>query len=281
VPLALGLIGAASIAPAQSGTTLLSDAALGYSYSSKAGLNRGGKVGDVAIQHYDFEWNTKTPLTASSTLLTGLSCRRDSLDLSAGVPLPNRLESVGLSVGVNDRFAPGWSFTGLLRPNLSGDALDLSGPNLNVAAIASVGCEASKDFSWSAGVAAALRSRYHVLPIGGARWRFSPDWTFAVGFPETGVAFKASDALTVKAGARIQGGDYRMTKARAPGLGDTYLEYREIRLGGGFEYTVEDHLSLEFDGGAVLNRRFDYYDRDYRLNGSSAAYLRVSARIRF
>ena len=120
-----------------------------------------------------------------------------------------------------------------------------------------------------------------MLPILGARWDFAPAWTLAFGFPQTGISYQASSALTLKAGARFQGGTYHVSTARAAGLGDTWLEYRDIRLGAGFDYQIGKILTASLDGGVVIDRKFDYFDRNYDLDGKSVGYFTVSLRARF
>jgi hypothetical protein len=69
--------------------------------------------------------------------------------------------------------------------------------------------------------------------------------------------------------------------ALAPGLGDTRLEYREFRLGGGFDYKLSTNLSAQVDAGAVVDRRFDYYNRSYTLDGKDAAYVSLGLTAKF
>jgi hypothetical protein len=201
------------------------------------------------------------------------------------VPLPDRLEGVSFNVGafkdLTKEFGPGWSVMGMLRPGFFADSTHFSGKSFNLSAMLSVGRKVSPDFSWNLGVGASLRSQNKVLPVSGVRWNFAPDWTLAVGFPRTGVTYKVSEALRLNAGLMFQGGSYYVATARGPGLGNTYLEYREFRVGSGIDWKIEKNLSVSLDAGAAVSRKFNYYDRSYQLDGKSVGFATVAAHFRF
>ncbi len=257
------------------------DASFTYSYSAKGDLDRGGKVGSTTIDHYGFDSAFAVPISPDLRLMGGLSWTDDELGLSGNVPLPKRLEGFALDVGAVKDLAPGWSLIAMLRPGFFGDNADFSSKTLNVGGLLSVARTVSPDFSWMLGVTANQRGRYHVLPAAGLRWNFAPDWTLAVGFPRTGVIYRVSSALSLNAGLQFQGGNYYVGSARAPGLGNTYLDYRELRAGGGFEYTFSPLVSVSLGGGEAVNRRFDYYDRNYQLDGKAAPYGTAALHFRF
>ena len=125
------------------------------------------------------------------------------------------------------------------------------------------------------------RGEYPVLPLLGVQWDFAPKWTASLGFPRTGLLYKASPEVQVRFGADYQGGTYHVNQARAPRLGDTWLDYRDFRLGAGVDLRVSEHVSVALDGGAVVRRRFDYFDRDYRVDGSATTYVTIGLRGRF
>ncbi|HKB89043.1 MAG TPA: DUF6268 family outer membrane beta-barrel protein [Opitutaceae bacterium] len=262
-------------------TGISDDASASFSYSSKANLDRNGKVGDVAISHFDFADNARVPLTSDLKLLAGIFWDYDDLKLSGPVPLPNRLEEVGANLGVVKELGSGWTGTFAVRPGFYGDFKHMDSKSFNLPAFLNFGYKMSPSLSLNMGLAVNTKSKDKVLPIVGVRWAFAPDWTLFAGFPRTEVTYKFSRELTLKTGVRFQGGGYRVTTAPAPGLGNTYLDYREIRGGVGVEYRLLDNLTLDLDGGAVINRRFDYYKRNFILHGSSAAYFKISANFRF
>lgn len=261
------------------------DVTVTSSFSSGSDLERGGKLGEATIRQYGVTYGTSFRIDDDLRLIGGAFGNWTDLDLSGTAPLPDRLSVVGLTLGatrsLREWIGPDWRATILLRPNFSADSSSLSGDGFNVPLILSVGHRASATFAWDLGLTINPEGRYAVLPLAGVRWDFAPGWTASVGFPQTGIAYEFSRALTFNAGARFQGGTYHVARSRGPVAGDTWLEYREVRLGAGFDYRFSPALSVTVDAGAVLDRRFDYFDRDYKIDGKSAAYVTLALRARF
>lgn len=272
-------------APAVADSAYTNEATIGYSFSSNGDLDRGPKVGSVKINHYDFNDRLEFPVASDLKLMAGVFWSDNELTLSGPVPLPDRLAMLGLQLGATKDLdllvGPGWSASIFLRPGFYEGGSGFSGRSFDIPGVLMAGYRASSSLSLNLGVAVDARSQYKVLPVVGVRWDFAPDWTLSAGFPETGVSYKVSSDLTVKAGARFQGGSYYVKDALAPGLGDTRLEYREIRVGGGFDYKLLPNLTARIDAGAVVSRRFDYYDRNTTLDGKKAFYASLGLTARF
>jgi hypothetical protein len=66
-----------------------------------------------------------------------------------------------------------------------------------------------------------------------------------------------------------------------PRLANTYLDYRELRVGVGGDFKLSETLSLSIDAGVMTDRRFEYYDRNYTLNGDPAAFVTLGISGRF
>ena len=54
-----------------------------------------------------------------------------------------------------------------------------------------------------------------------------------------------------------------------------------MRVGFGADLTLPAGFILTLDAGMVTDRQFNYYDRDYRLNGDPAAYGSIALRAKF
>ena len=105
--------------------------------------------------------------------------------------------------------------------------------------------------------------------------------------PRAGFTWEVREKLSLNAGLSLQGGSYRVTEnlgVPAPGvarLNNTYVQYREIRFGAGADWRLGEHLKLSLEAGVMTDRRFEYFDRNYTLNGSAAPYLTVGLGGRF
>lgn len=254
----------------------LSDVTASYSLSSDGDIERNGKLGSAESSHYEFEASFSLPAPETWMFSSALSWERDEFDLTGAVPLPEELEQIGISFmamkDLSKEIGPGWSAMAILSPSFSSDSGKISGDSFSLLGMAMIGKEVSSTLSWNVGVVGMTRGDMKVFPMLGFRWSFAPDWDLEVGFPNTGVSYQLSETLTLNAGARFQGGTYHISKAPAAGLGNTYLDYQEIRLGLSAEYQISKNLSVVLDGGMTADRSFDYYDRNLKLDGKSAGY---------
>ena len=62
-------------------------------------------------------------------------------------------------------------------------------------------------------------------------------------------------------------------------LNNQEVDYREIRTGAGARYALGRALTVEVEGGWMIDRRFDFHERGLLLNGDGAPY--VSAFLNF
>lgn len=282
----VGLIApAVNAAQPQQGFSPDFDVSANYSFSSNGDLEHGTKVGEVEVKHADIEAGMTFRLFEGWRFRTGVFANTSDLELTGAVPLPDQLEGMGLSLSATKFFggeaSDGWRTTLIVRPGVFSDGSGSSSDGFNVPGILTVGKRYSPTLAWDVGIRFDPTSKNEVLPMFGVRWDFHPDWMLSVGFPRTEVTYKLASNWTLKGGLRFQGGTYHVETALAPGLGDTYLEYREIRVGAGFEWRINDSFSVNLDGGLVADRRFDYFERDYELKGDSAAYLSIGISTRF
>lgn len=263
----------------------LSDITATYSFSSDGDVERNGKLGSAEISHYEFEAAFSLPAPDSWMLSSELSWTRYKFDLTGAVPLPKKLEEIGLDImaakDLSKSVGPGWFAMAMLNPSFASESAKISGDSFNLMGVAMIGKEVSSTFSWNAGIMGQSRGDMKVMPMLGIRWTFAPDWELALGFPDTSLAYRLSESLTFKVEAEFHGGTYYISKAPAVGLGNTYLDYEEIRVGLSAEYQISKNLSVVAEGGTTAERTFEYYDRNVKLDGKTAGYGRVSLQYRF
>jgi hypothetical protein len=263
----------------------LRDVTATYSVSSDGDVERNGKVGSVGVSHYEFEASFSLPAPDSWMLSSELSWKRYKFDLTGAVPLPKELEEIGLNVmamkDLSQSIGAGWSAMAMLNPNFGSESGKISGDSFSFMGVAMIGKEVGPTFSWNAGIMGQSRGDMKVMPMLGIRWAFDPDWELALGFPDTSLSYELSESLTLKVGAEFHGGTYYVSKAPAAGLGNTYLDYEEIRLGLSAEYQISNNLSVIVEGGTTVERTFDYYDRNVKLDGKQASYGSFSLQYEF
>ena len=259
----------------------------GYSWSGASDLERGGSLGEVAVHHVDGSVSGRVPVAPETTLTYGAAFSIHSFDADTGVPLPERLGELTLSVGATRRFSPQWSVSVYARPGFYSDLENFSSDAFNVPAVALASYARSAELVWLFGVAANPFSERVAMPFAGVRWAFAPGWVFNLGFPRAGVTWEMNKRLSLRAGLGVQGGSFRITEnlgvpaAGVARLANTYVDYREIRFGAGADWKLTDAVSLAVEAGVMTDRKFEYYDRNYTLNGGAAPYFSLGVNGRF
>lgn len=250
-------------------------------FSSREDVSRGDvRAGSVASQHQDFSFSHRIALTAADTLVAGLSYGRLDLDASAGLPLPGTLEELAVRLSWERILSPGVFTVVSARPGFSGDRLN--GDSFNVPVLLLGGFASSRQLVWTFGVNANALSRRPVMPVAGVRWEFTPGWTFAVMYPRVGFTWRARPGLTWQAGLHLDGGGYRVTQnlgVPAPGiarLANTRFDVRELRAGVGADWDLGNGCSLGLEAGVVTDRKFDFHDRNYRLDTNGGPFAALS-----
>ncbi|MBA4136507.1 MAG: hypothetical protein C0518_04235 [Opitutus sp.] len=255
------------------------------SFSSDEDLARGSAVlGQVGVRQYGVSVAARRPWNESTTLIFGAAVNVHDLELSSPLlPLPEDLSEFSLNLGVQRRFDARWSGAAYLRPGFYGDFEEgLSSDSFNAPLLVMAMFAQSRELVWSFGLNVNGFSDNPVLPIAGVRWQFAPQWLFSVGFPRTGFAYELNDRLTLRAGASFSGGSFRLSRnlgVPAPGiarLSRTFLDFREVRVGVGADYAFTEQTSLSLDVGAVTDRKFDYFDKNYRLDGDGGLFVALA-----
>lgn len=272
--------------PVSSSPGLLQTLNASYSFSAQEAVTHGGTVGEVAVHAFEASVEGRRRLSETDTFSYGLTYTATILDQTSGTPLPDQLNELGLRLGVSRRLTEQWNAMLSATPGLYGDLEDIDGKTFNIPLLALATYRQSPDLVWAFGARVNVYSDYPVLPIAGVRWQFAPGWSFDVGVPRTGVSWRATEDLTVRGSLTFQGGTYRITEnlgVPAGGtrrLANTFLDYRELRVGLGAELALGERSSFAFDVGATLDRTFDYFDRDYELDGNAGLFAALSLQIR-
>ena len=284
--LASALVALAQPASSTFRTSMLQSWSLGYSYSSPSDLTSNGPAGSVAVNRVDFSFSGRRPISPENLMVYGFTATTNEFDTTPGTPLPERLAEVSLNLGLIKRYNPQWAVSMFARPGFYGDFTDL-GDSLNIPVLILANYTQRKELVWSFGLNINPLSEYPVLPVAGVRWQFAPAWTFNLGFPQAGLVYTQSPKAIWRAGVSFQGGSFRISEnlgVPAPGvdrLANTRLDYRETRVGVGADLTLPGGFALTLDAGMVADRKFDYFDRDYILNGDPAFYGSVALRAAF
>lgn len=260
-----------------------------YSHSANNRLQRSGASGGaVGVEAAFFEWRQSAALDETTRLNYGLTWNLYDFSRSGPMVLPEKLQAVSLALGATRQLNQQWLLIGSIQPGLYGD-LDNGARGAFKAPVLLLSTYLQNHaLAWSFGLIADSFADKRVIPIVGVKWRFAPRWEFTVGFPRAGFVYALNPALKFGLGATIQGGSFHVTRdlrpvslAVGPRLDDTYLDYREIRVGLSAEYVFNDTLSFSVEAGAITDQKFDYYEHGYTLHGDTAGFFTLGLSGRF
>jgi hypothetical protein len=256
-----------------------------YYYSPEQAVqHNGAKQGDLSIQRFSFDYRLRYLGYNDWQFSGGFYGNYVSLDADSSTPLPSHLQAIGLTVGaatnLTDWLGEGWRTSLFLRPVIT-SASSFSDNGFVLQGVWGLTYRESDTLTWNLSVLFSTHARSSVLPLPGLRWKFAPDWTLALGFPETALSYRVTPELTLKVMGDYQQGSYRIVQGPVAGLDRTYLDYREIRVGAGADWKIADNISLELIGGAVVHRQFKYINRDYSLKGKTAGYMTLDVKVLF
>lgn len=254
------------------------------SWSSKEDIARGPAVlGQLSVEQYGFSASTRRPWSPGTVLVAGLAFNTHDFKFTGPLPIPQDLTELSLNLGLQRRIDERWSAAVFLRPGLYGD-LDsgIDTDALNAPLLLAANYSPDRTLTWTFGLNVNGFSDNPVLPVAGVRWTFAPEWTFNLGFPRSGLIWRATDRLEVTGGAWFSGGSFRLTDnlgvpaTGIPRLANTFVDFREVRAGLALGYALTERTKLRLDLGAVTDRKIDYFDKNYRLDGDGGTFLGFS-----
>src|SRR5205085_3581587 len=114
---------------------------------------------------------------------------------------------------------------------------------------------------------------WSVLPVVGAVWTPSDAWQFELTFPRLRIIHRFIDGLEVYGVLDLYGDTYAVRSAGQ----DDLMQYRDLRLGVGAEWTTPVHVRLFFEAGGALSRRLEFQNQPNQ-NIDPGLYLRVGGR---
>jgi hypothetical protein len=115
-----------------------------------------------------------------------------------------------------------------------------------------------------------------VLPGGGIRWKFAPQWVLNAVLPTPRLEYELSRNTTLFVGADIKANTFRVDdhfgdSHEDTALNNAWLSYEEVRTGAGLEWKINSSLTLTIEGGYAPYRQFDFHRTEVRYHNESGA----------
>ncbi len=211
----------------------------------------------------------------------GAATKRHEISASAGVPLPDTLESWAVTASYLKPLNRAWSVFVATQPGVYHDGSKITSDAVNVPISVFARYSTQPDLAWTFGIMGDFFDDNPVIPVVGVDWRFAPGWRFNVGYPWIGVGRELGSTWEIRGGFHFQGGGYWVTQQVAPGIRGTLIDYREIRVALDVVHQLSNALELQLSVGANVDRRFDYFDRGFELKGESAGFVSFGIKGKF
>lgn len=242
-----------------------------------AGISRG----NIETRVVQFSAATRGQFSETLRYKAGVGFEGTEIDLEGNVPLPERLRATYVEFGATYLRSREWAFIAALQPGIYTDNEASNSDGFNVPGIL-LAQRRGEHWTFGGGIRFSPMDDSPVMPIAFARWQPNDKWTLAFGAPRTEISYAVNRKTSFFAGGSFTGGTYAVdarkltTPAGYPRLDETKLDYREIRAGAGVRHKFSEALNLELEAGTTVDRRFDYFDRNLKVEADSAGFLSLS-----
>ena len=224
-----------------------------------------------------------TPRTKLGVLRLGVEYEQFSFGLSDGAPIPNTLQSVAAVVGIDTQISDSVLLRVEAMPGVYSEAFRPGSTNFNMPFVIGGTYIYNPNLQIVLGVSVDIDRKYPVLPGGGIRWKFQPQWVLNAVLPTPRLEYELNKSVTVYVGADLKETNFRVgdrfgSTHGFPQLNHAVLTYSEVRVGAGVDWKLTNWLSIDAEGGYQPYRSFDFYRADIRFkeDGSGAPYGMIS-----
>jgi opacity protein-like surface antigen len=248
--------------------------------------------GSLSVRDFDVS-DTKvhfvlTPRVKIGVLRLGIQAERYSFSFGGNAAIPDVLESTNLVLGLDTEFSDSFLIRFEAQPGFYGTDFDDFGQDtFNVPVVIGGTYIFNSGFQIIFGVGIDALRQYPVLPGGGIRWKFAPQWTLNAVVPTPRLEYELNNSFTLYGGADIRSTSYRVDKQFGtlrgnPDLNHAAITYNEIRAGAGFEWKLTSAIKLSVEGGYIPFREFDFHRTEVRYHQDGGApYAMLALHVAF
>ncbi len=216
-----------------------------------------------------------TPRVSLGVLRLGFEYEQFSFGFDNG-PIPNTLQSVAAVVGIDTQLSDSILVRVEMMPGVYSQAFKPGTTVFNMPFVVGGTYIYSPEFQIVAGISVDVERKYPVLPGGGIRWRFEPQWVLDAVLPTPRLEYEWSKNLTLYAGGTLKETNFRVSddfgkSVGIPKLNHAVLTYSEVRAGFGLDWKLTSWLTLNAEAGYQPYRNFDFYRANIRYHQESGA----------
>jgi opacity protein-like surface antigen len=223
-----------------------------------------------------------TPMTKIGILRLGLQTERYSFSFGGNAAIPDNLHSTNLIIGLDTELSDSFLIRIEAQPGFYGtDFDDFGRDTFNVPFLIGGTYIYSSNLQFVFGIGVDALRQTPVLPGGGVRWKFAPQWTLNAVVPTPRLEYEPNSNLLIFAGADVRLTSYRVEKDFGtlrgdPSLNHASISYEELRVGAGLEWKLSTAVKLSFEGGYIPFRNFDFHRTEVRYHQDGGVpYARI------
>jgi hypothetical protein len=223
-----------------------------------------------------------TPMTKIGILRLGVQTERYSFSFGEMAAIPDDLHSTNLIIGLDTELSDSFLIRVEAQPGFYGtDFDDFGRDTFNVPFIIGGTYIYSSNLQFVFGIGFDALRQTPVLPGGGVRWKFAPQWTLNAVAPTPRLEYEPNSNLLFFAGADVRLSSYRVEKNFGtlrgnPALNHAAVSYEELRLGGGLDWKLSTALKFSVEAGYIPFRNFDFHRTQVRYHQDGGApYARI------
>lgn len=227
-----------------------------------------------------------SPAQVSHTFGLGYEGIYLDLEDNAVLPLPDQLNSFSLKYSALYALDQQWMLTGGVFGmwNSSDASFDSDGFGGGVwlGAIYSINDQVKMFFGGSYN----SLDEHHFMFGTGVSWNINEQWELSLGFPETAVTYHLNETTSFalifdyKSETYYVNGDDLYPAART--LGDSKMEYEDIRVGLKVEHKFTEQVEAFAKVGYLIDATVDYFEREVEFeSGDGAVYGELGLKMSF
>jgi hypothetical protein len=212
-----------------------------------------------------------TPRVKIGILRLGAQVERYSFGFGGNAAIPDVLSSTSLIIGLDTQLSDSFLIRLEAQPGFYGTDFDFGQATFNVPVLIGGTYIFSSNFQVVFGIGIDPFRKYLVLPGGGIRWKFAPQWMLAATVPTPRLEYEVSNNFMLYGGADFRATSYRVDDQFGTVRGNTALNhaaitYEEVRAGLGLEWRLSSAIRLAAEGGFIPFRNFDFHRTDVRYH---------------
>jgi len=240
-----------------------------------------GETGNVRINDFDGSQARVqfilTPRTKIGILRLGVAMEHYSFGFGGNAAVPDDLHSTSMIIGLDTELSDSFLIRLEAQPGFYGtDFDDFGRDTFNVPVVIGGTYIFNSSFQVVFGLGIDALRQYPVLPGGGSRWKFAPQWALNAVAPTPRLEYEVTSNFMLYAGADLRLNSYRVDKQFGtvrgdPSLNHAVITYNEMRAGAGFDWKLTSAIKLSLEGGFIPFREFDFHRTEVRYHQDGGA----------